>query len=115
MEAMRPALVWPLAPSTKYNGTMQEDDAEELVVAVLWDLAGMALEEGLELHRSYSEKTEELPFTLVLSALDVALALVVRHPEWTGRLAALRLGLGEGELSDANTLDRFVELRPLNG
>ena len=94
-----------------YSTIVQADisDPDDLLVPPLWELTLLALQEGLDLHRSSEEQPENLPFTLVMSGLDAALAMLVRHPLWARRLAELHEGTGV----DAAMLDALVERHPL--
>ena len=73
----------------------------------------LALQEGLDLHRWSEERPEMLPFTLVMSGMDAVLAMQVRHPEWTSRLAELHGVVVEGAGVDRALLDALVERFPL--
>jgi hypothetical protein len=89
--------------------------AEDAIVDPLWELTLLALAEGLDLHRFSGEAREALPGTLAMSALDVALAMLVRHPVWTRRLAALHAAALQGSGVDRGKLDSVVARYPLPG
>jgi len=100
-----------------YLTTVQIDtpDPEDVLVQPLWELTLLALEEGLELHRFSKEPRETLPGTLAMTALDVTLAMLVRHPVWTHRLADLHEVVLEGKGVEGAKLDALVERYPLDG
>ena len=89
--------------------TVQIDtpDPEDVLVQPLWELTLLALEEGLDLHRLGEEPQETLPGTLAMTALDVTLAMLVRHPVWTHRLAELHRVVLEGKGADGRSWMRW--------
>ena len=81
----------------------------------LSELMMLALEEGVERARRDKEPPETLAPTVALATMDVALAMLVRHPRWTRRLGALHAVLVDGKAFDGAKLDALVERFPLEG
>ena len=100
-----------------YSIVVQIDtpDPEDVLVQPLWELTLLALEEGLDLHRFGKEPPGSLPGTLAMTALDVTLAMLVRHPVWTHRLADLHGVVLEGKGVEGAKLDALVQRFPLEG
>ncbi len=90
-------------------------DPEDVLVQPLWELSLLALEEGLDLHRFSKEPSASLPGTLAMTALDVTLVMLVRHPVWTHRLADLHRVVLEGKGVEGAKLDALVERYQLEG
>ena len=82
------------------------------VTPILAGLADLTVERAFRDDHPSDEPYEDLVGTVVLAAFDALLGLQLRHPDWTARLARMRLLAVDGELGDPAQLARD---NPLGG